>query len=72
MSPFLELSIKNIVVNKYLVEQAKFLYLRLKQAQSEVSLYSFRLSQSEVEATLALDKFSNSLEVFLQDFSRNA
>ena len=44
MSPFLELSIKNIVVNKYLVEQAKFLYLRLKQAQSEVGLYSFRPS----------------------------
>ena len=44
MSPFLELSIKNIVVNKYLVEQAKFLYLRLKEAQSEVGLYSFRLS----------------------------
>ena len=44
MSPFLELSIKNIVVNKYLEEQAKFLYLRLKQAQAEASLYSFRLS----------------------------
>ena len=43
MSPFLELSIKNIVVNKYLVEQAKLLYLRLTQAQSEVSLYNFRL-----------------------------
>ena len=43
-SSFLELSIKNIVVNKYLVEQAKYLYLSLKQVQSEVGLYSFHQS----------------------------